>query len=101
MAKKKKQDETALVAVNPTNHVEVLTPDSGVVGGFLNDTANMFRARSMRMKGLFNRINETGERMEGLLRMAAQRPEAAEARLQDDLRNQGLVKSPEGDEDIE
>ena len=69
MANKKKQ-ETALVAVEPME-VEVLAPQSGAVGEFLADTANMFRARGMRVKALLGRINETGLQMEKMLRCAA------------------------------
>ena len=43
------------------------------------------------MKGLFGKINETGERMEALLRSASERAEAAEAKLEDHLRAQGLL----------
>ncbi|MFC1834268.1 hypothetical protein ACFL2Q_05980 [Thermodesulfobacteriota bacterium] len=100
MAKKKKQhDETALIAVQSAGEVTVLPPDSGVVGNFLDNVRNTFKARSMRMNGLMNRINQTGERMEGLLRMAAERVDAAEARLEDDLRNQGLVTAAEEEEE--
>ena len=70
MAKNKKQEETALIAVEPME-VEVLPPQAGAVGEFLADTSNMFRARGMRMKALFGRINETGQQMEKMLRFAA------------------------------
>jgi len=71
-----------------------------VVGEFLKSTQDMFRARSMRMKTLFGKIDETGQRMEGLLRAASERAEAAEAKLEDHLRGQGLLPElgPEGDE---
>lgn len=43
MAKKKRQeDETALVAVYPTNEVEVLPPENGVMGHFLDNIRNTF-----------------------------------------------------------
>ena len=67
---KKKLDETALVALQPSTEITILPPESGVVGEFLDSVRNTFRARAMRMNGLMNRINETGQRMEGLLRMA-------------------------------
>ena len=89
MANKKKQ-ETALVAVEPME-VEVLAPQSGAVGEFLADTANMFRARGMRVKALLGRINETGLQMEKMLRCAADTIEAAHGKLEEDLRKQGLL----------
>ena len=92
---KKKLDETALVALQPSTEITILPPESGVVGEFLDNVRNTFKARSMRMNGLMNRINETGQRMEGLLRMAAERIDAAEARLEDDLRGQGLLADSE------
>jgi len=70
--------------------IVVLPPDSGFLGDFLNEVHNMFRARAMRMKGLLGRINESGQRTEALLRMAAELMETAEAHLEDDLRKQGL-----------
>jgi predicted DNA-binding WGR domain protein len=87
---KKKHEETALVAVEPMA-IEVLPPQSGAVGEFLADTANMFRARGMRMKVLFGRINETGQQMEKMLRCAADTMEAAHAKLEEDLRKQCLL----------
>jgi hypothetical protein len=87
---KKDQNRGELLAIQPST-VTVLPPQAGVLGEFLTDTENMFRARAMRMKALFRRINETGQRMEGLLRMAAERMDSAEARLQEDLRGQGLL----------
>jgi hypothetical protein len=99
MANKKKQ-ETALVAVQPME-VEVLPPQSGTVGEFLTDTANMFRARGMRMKALFGRINETGLQMEKILRCAADTMEAAHGKLQEDLRKQGLLTEISSEEDDE
>jgi hypothetical protein len=45
----------------------------------------------MRMKTLFGKIDETGQRMEALLRSASERAEAAEAKLEDHLRAQGLL----------
>lgn len=100
-SKKKREDEGALVAVEPME-IQVLPPQSGVVGQFLTDTENMFKARGMRMKAFFRRINETGARMEGLLRMASQAMEAAEATLEDDFRKQGLlVDEPGEDEGVE
>lgn len=97
---KKDQNTGELVAIQPSE-VTVLPPQAGVLGEFLTDTENMFRARSMRMKALFGRINQTGQQMEGLLRMAAERMEAAEVRLQEDLRRQGLLGDLDADEDNE
>jgi hypothetical protein len=79
--------------------VTVLPPDSGVVGTFLEQTANMFKARAMRMNGLLRRIDEAGQRTESLLRTAAERMEAAEAALQDQFSREGLVQSNENDSD--
>jgi hypothetical protein len=80
-----------LVAVQPINEITVQPPNSGVVGQFLEQVQNMFRARAMRMGGLLRRINESGQRTELILRMGAERMEAAEARLEQDLRKQGLI----------
>ena len=93
MAKSRKDQAITgeLVQFQPTTELTVMPPNSGVVGEFLKSTQDMFRARSMRMKGLFGKINETGERMEGLLRAASERAEAAEAKLEDHLRGQGLL----------
>ncbi len=91
---KGKRDQTItgeLVQFQPTTDLTVLPPNSGAVGEFLKSTQDMFRARSMRMKGLFAKIDETGQRMEGLLRAASERADAAEARLEDHLRGQGLL----------
>jgi hypothetical protein len=97
---KKKYEETALVAVEPME-VDVLPPQSGTVGEFLADTANMFRARGMRMKALFGRINETGLQMEKMLRCAADTMEAAHGKLEEDLRKQGLLPETSSEEDDE
>ncbi|MFC1833749.1 hypothetical protein ACFL2Q_03320 [Thermodesulfobacteriota bacterium] len=97
MAKKKKE-EAALVAVEPME-IEVLPPQSGAVGEFLADTSNMFRARGMRMKALFGRINETGQQMEKMLRFAADTMEAAHGKLEEDLRKQGLIGDVDPEED--
>ncbi len=93
MAKNRKDQAVTgeLVQFQPATEVQVLPPNSGVVGQFLQDTQNMFRARSMRMKTLFARIDETGQRMEALLRSASERAEAAEGKLEDHLRGQGLL----------
>ena len=96
MAKNRKDHDLSgdLVPFQPATDVTVVPPNSGVVGKFLEDTQNMFKARSMRIKGLFNRINESGERMEGLLRSASECAEAAESRLEDQLRREGLLPEP-------
>ena len=103
MAKKKKRQGQSFTELVPVQPAEIILapPQSGVVGQFLNDTENMFRARSMRMKALFGRINETGQRMEGLLRMAAEAMESAESKLEDDFRQQGLMVDQEGDDPAE
>ncbi|MFC1833954.1 hypothetical protein ACFL2Q_04370 [Thermodesulfobacteriota bacterium] len=99
-SKKKQREEAALVAVQPME-VEVLPPQSGAVGEFLADTSNMFRARGMRMKALFGRINETGQQMEKMLRCAADAMEPAEGKLEEDLRKQGLLGDVAGEQDEE
>ncbi len=102
MAKSKKGASKGadLVAVEPaTAEVEVLPPVTGAVGNFLNDTTNMFKARGMRMRGLLGRIDQSGQRTEALLRVAADCMEAAEAKLDRDLRKEGLLPEVEDDED--
>ena len=94
---KRKKMTGELMALEPSNQVTLMPPTSGVIGRFLDDTHNMFKARAMRMKGLFNRINESGDRTEGLLRMAAETMEAAEAKLEQDLFSEGLL--PDADEE--
>jgi hypothetical protein len=91
-----KQNETSrtvgeLVAVQPISEVTVLPPNSGIVGRFLEEVQNMFKARAMRMGGLLRQIDESGQRTELMLRMAAGRMQAAESRLEQDLRKQGLI----------
>ena len=100
MVKRKKHEEKALVAVEPME-VEVVPPQSGAVGEFLADTANMLRARGMRMKALFGRINETGKQMERMLRCAAEAMEASHGKLEEDLRKQGLLPEISSEEDYE
>ncbi|AFM26114.1 hypothetical protein [Desulfomonile tiedjei] len=93
MAKiKEPRNVTDIVAYQPTAAVTVLPPDSGVVGSFLEQTANMFKARAMRMNGLLRRIDEAGQRTESLLRTAAERMEAAEVALQEQFNREGLVQ---------
>lgn len=93
-----------LVPVEPSSEIIIQPPDTGVIGRFLDETANMFKARAMRMGGLLRRINESGQRTEAILRTAAERMEAAEAKLEQDLCKEGLLpsigneNSPEGDE---
>ena len=102
MSKQKGMRRTTgeLVAVQPITEVTVLPPNSGVVGRFLEEVQNMFKARAMRMGGLLRQIDESGQRTELMLRMAAERMEAAEARLERDLRKQGLVSEPEATENV-
>jgi hypothetical protein len=99
MAKRKEWESPGqdLVAVNGSNQVDVLPPNQGFVGRFLTETENMFKARAMRMNGLMRRINESGQRTEALLRTAAERMEAAESRMAEDLRKEGLVDEAQND----
>ena len=99
MPKKSKKEEPPIAELVPVRPAEIAIapPQSGVMGQFLADTENMFRARSMRMKGLFARINDTGQRMEVLLRLAAEALDAAEAKLEEDFRYQGLAVDTEED----
>ena len=93
-----------LVPVQHGGEVTVMPPNSGVVGHFLKQTEDMFKARAMRMGGLLRRINESGQRTEAILRTAAERMEAAEAKLEQDLCREGLLpdtgneNNPEDDE---
>ncbi len=100
MAKNKRDQVVTgeLVQFQPANEVQVLAPTSGAMGQFLQDTANMFRARSMRVKTLLGRIDESGQRMEAALRTASERADAAEARLADHLRGQGLLPGLQDDQ---
>src|SRR5271157_117724 len=90
-ARESNRNVTDLVPVQPSGEVTVLPPDSGVVGRFLKQTEDMFKARAMRMSGLMRRINESGQRTEALLRTAAQRMEAAESTLEQQFHKEGLV----------
>ena len=92
---------TDLVPVQPAGEVTVLPPNSGVVGRFLKQTEDMFKARAMRMSGLLRRINESGQRTESLLRTAAQRMEAAETALEQQFQKEGLVMECQGNTDTE
>jgi hypothetical protein len=88
-----------LVPIQPPTEVSVIPPSSGFIGRFLEETANMFKARAMRMSGLQRRINEAGQRTEDLLRTAAQKMEAAEARIRADLGKEGLLPESSGEMD--
>jgi hypothetical protein len=102
MAKQKESNRvTDLVTFEPREPITVLPFDSGVVGQFLDETRNMFKARAMRMNGLLRRINESGQRTEQLLRQAAERMEAAEAALGAQFRSEGLLPDSEGNEETE
>jgi hypothetical protein len=90
-----------LVPFEPSTEVIVLAPNSGVIGRFLEETANMFKARAMRMGGLLRRINESGQRTEAILRSAAERMEAAEAKLEQDLCKEGLLTETGNGNDLE
>jgi hypothetical protein len=89
---------TELITLQPDGNITVLPPNSGVVGSFLEQTANMFKARAMRMGGLLRRIDDAGQRTEALLRAAAERMEAAEASLEEQFSKEGLVKEFADDE---
>jgi hypothetical protein len=101
MAKQRDRITTELITLQPTDKITVLPPNSGVVGAFLEQTANMFKARSMRMNGLLRRIDEAGQRTEVLLRTAAESLEAAEAALQGQFDKEGLVNDAGADENTE
>jgi len=88
---------TDLVTYQPADKITVLPPNSGVVGSFLDQTANMFRARAMRMNGLLRRLDEAGQRTEVLLRTTAERMEAAEQALQGQFNKEGLVTETDTD----
>ncbi len=95
MSKKNEEKlQGALVAVEP-REVTVQPPNSGVLGKFIADTENMFKARAMRMSGLLRRINESGQRTEALLRTAADRMEAAESKLEQQFDKEGLLDQSE------
>lgn len=94
-------DVADLVPVQPGGEVTVMPPNSGVVGRFLKQTEDMFKARAMRMSGLLRRINESGQRTESLLRTAAERMEAAETALEQQCQKEGLVSEPDGHTDAD
>jgi hypothetical protein len=100
MSKAKEIHDVAdLVPMLPGGEVTVLPPNSGVVGKFIAETENMFKARAMRMSGLLRRIDESGRRTEVLLRMSAEKMEAAAAALEQQFRKQGLVMESEDNAD--
>ena len=80
-----------IVAYEPTNTVTVLPPESGIVGAFLEQTANMFKARAMRMNGLLRRIDEAGQRTESLLQDCGGTYGGSRAALQEQFNREGLV----------
>jgi hypothetical protein len=90
-ARESNRNVADLVPVQPTGEVTILPPNSGVIGRFLEETRNMFKARAMRMSGLMRRINESGQRTESLLRTAAERMETAETALEEQFYKEGLV----------
>ncbi len=104
MAGKKKEEKkqrkaAELVPLQTGQELTVVPPNAGVLCKLLNDTQNMFKARAMRMRAILARINESGERTEALLKTAAERMEAAEATLEQDLVKQGLVAQPDENEE--
>ena len=90
-----------LVPFEPSVEVTVLPPTGGIIGRFLEDTANMFKARAMRMSGLQRRINEAGQRTETMLRTAVELMEAAESKLEQDLHKEGLLPETDNGNDLE
>ncbi len=78
-----------------------MPPNSGIVGRFLKQIEEMFKARAMRMSGLLRRINESGQRTESVLRTAAEGMEAAEAALLGQFQNEGLLPEREENEEKE
>ena len=101
MPKQTDDTKTTLSAVQPLSDIIISPPDSGFLGKFLCDTENMLKARAMRMGGLLRRINESGQRTETMLRMAAERMEAAHAKLEKDLRKEGLAPDLDGSGTVE
>ena len=92
MAEQKDNDRaTDVVTAQPMNDITVLPPESGFMGRFLQETENMLKARAMPMGGLLRRINESGQRTEVSLRKAAERMEAAHAKLEKDFQKEGLL----------
>lgn len=84
-----RENSSAGITILPRTTVPA--PTSGVLGAFIQETENMLKARGMRMNGLIRRINESGQRAETLLRSAAERMEAAEAAIAEQLANEGLL----------
>jgi len=103
MSKQKEMNRNAteLVAIQPAAEITVLPPNSGVIGRFLDETHNMFKGRAMRMSGLLRRINETGHRMEAMMRTAAEMMDASEAQLEQDFRKEGLLRDTENHSEVE
>ncbi len=97
---KQKGMSRELIPVQPVGEVTILPPNSGVVGKFLEDIHDMFKSRAMRMGSLLRQIDESGHRTELMLRVAADQMEAAEARLEQDLRKQGLISEAESAENV-
>jgi hypothetical protein len=62
-----KRISTDLVTIGGDHSITVLSPQSGVVGTFIEQVSNMFKARAMRMNGLLRRIDEAGQRTESML----------------------------------
>lgn len=98
-SKETSQSAGELIPFGPSIEMIPLPPNSGVLGRFLEETANMFKARAMRMNGLLRKIDESGLRMETLLRTALVSCEAAEAALQERLGKQGLTQGIDVEED--
>jgi hypothetical protein len=94
---KKEQSKGNLVSFQPAE-VKVQAPRNGVVGDFLTNTEIMFQTHTLRMKSLVTQINVTQDRMESLLEIAGEMLGAAETRLEEDLRRQGLL-APDPDEE--
>jgi hypothetical protein len=98
---KERPNKGEIVALEPRHEIVVLPPKSGVVGRFIAEAENMFKARAMRMRGLLRRINESGHRTEVLLRTAAERMEVAESALERQFRKEGLTRMEDDEPDGE
>ena len=91
-------DGVSLITIQPVTEITVLPPDSCFLGRFLKETENMLKARAMRMGRLLRKINESGQQTEALLRIAAGKMGAAQAKLEKELIKEGLLPEPDADE---
>ena len=100
-SRKTRIESLMLITVEPREHITLLPPNSGVVGRFLEEAENMFKARAMRIAGLLRRLDESGRTTEQLWRQATERMEASEAALGAQFRSEGLLPNGEKDEEME